>query len=71
MITVNVKEEGNKIIVNGEYKPSPREKYLAKGFVVPSGGSRCECCLCKLGLQIKHTVSINNNDNVRLVDGSL
>jgi len=50
---ISMKEEGDKIVIEGKIVPSPREKYVAK---LPSHPGECkECPLCKLGLEVRHT----------------
>jgi len=48
-----MKEEGDKIVIEGKDVTSPREKYVAK---ISSNPGECrECPLCKLGLVVGHT----------------
>jgi hypothetical protein len=65
------KDEGKTVIVEGVYVPSPRDKYLiehlrrsaAQGNVsAPAFQSQAKeaCPLCKLGLEVKHTVSLTS-----------
>lgn len=55
IISVCMKEDGNKIVIEGKFIPSPREKSLAK---LPEHPGECKNCpLCKLGLVVRHTVS--------------
>lgn len=65
-LKVTLNEEENKIVIEGKYISSPREKYLAK-FATNITGCQ-ECSLCKLGLKVRHTVSLKHGYSSKIFE---